>query len=145
MGHETTGSAGAPSASAFSEPELRYLTEPAGGARLARVATVGRDGTPHVVPVGWRYDPVHDAIEIGGHHMERTKKHRDVKRSGRAAVVIDDLASVDPWRPREIGVRGAAEAIDGPRPVIRIHPDRVVSWGLDSVSASLAGVATRGR
>jgi hypothetical protein len=27
-------------------------------------------------------------------------------------------------------VRGRAEAIDGGRPLIRIRPDRVVSWGL---------------
>ena len=36
-------------ASVFSEAELAYLE---GGRRLARIATVGRDGTPHVVPVG---------------------------------------------------------------------------------------------
>lgn len=35
--------------SAFTDSELRYLL---GERRLARVATVGKDGTPHVVPVG---------------------------------------------------------------------------------------------
>lgn len=35
--------------SAFSDAELAYLT---GERRLARIATVGKDGTPHVVPVG---------------------------------------------------------------------------------------------
>jgi pyridoxamine 5'-phosphate oxidase family protein len=114
--------------SVFSERELRYLTEPARG-RLARIATVGRDGTPHVVPVGWRYDPEHDAIAIGGFQLERTKKYRDAARTGRAAVVIDDLASVDPWRPRGIEVRGRAETLPG---AIVIHPERIVSWGLES-------------
>jgi pyridoxamine 5'-phosphate oxidase family protein len=115
--------------SAFSEGELRYLL---GERRLARVATVGKDGTPHVVPVGWRYNAEADAIDIGGRSLERTKKYRDVRRSGRAAVVIDDLASTDPWRPRGIEVRGRAQALDEPQPLIRIHPERVRSWGLGS-------------
>jgi len=113
--------------SAFSDAELGYMR---GERKLARVATVGKDGTPHVAPVGWSYDGEHDTIVIGGHSMERTKKYRDVQRSGRAAVVIDDLASTNPWRPRGIEVRGRAEAITDP-PVIRIHPDRIVSWGLE--------------
>lgn len=115
--------------SAFTESELEYLTEPARG-RLARIATVGRDGTPHVVPVGWRYEPESDAIVIGGRDLTATKKFKDVARTGRAAVVIDDLASIDPWRPRGVEVRGRAEALMEPRAVIRIHPDRVRSWGL---------------
>jgi pyridoxamine 5'-phosphate oxidase family protein len=44
----------------------------------------------------------------------------------------DDLSSTDPWRPRGIEVRGRAEAIETPRPLIRIHPQRIVSWGIDS-------------
>jgi hypothetical protein len=39
--------------SVFTEVELEYLT---GGRRLGRLATVGADGTPHVVPVGWIYN-----------------------------------------------------------------------------------------
>jgi pyridoxamine 5'-phosphate oxidase family protein len=115
--------------SAFSPAELAFLTD-GGSRRLGRIATVGADGTPHVVPVGWRYDREHDAIEVGGHDLARTKKFRDAARSGRAAIVIDDLASVDPWRPRAVEVRGRAEAVREPVPVIRIHPERVVSWGL---------------
>jgi pyridoxamine 5'-phosphate oxidase family protein len=114
--------------SAFSQAELAYLT---GERRLARVATVGRDGTPHVVPVGFGYNAEYDSIDIGGRNFERTKKYRDVERSGRAAVVVDDLASVNPWRPRGVEARGRAEAIREPTPLIRIHPERVVSWGLD--------------
>ncbi len=113
--------------SAFSEVELDYLTE---DRRLGRLATVGPDGTPHVVPVGLSYNPRHDSIDVGGRDFERSKKYRDVKRSGRAAIVVDDLASVDPWRPRGVEVRGRAEALTTPRPLIRIHPDRIVSWGI---------------
>jgi pyridoxamine 5'-phosphate oxidase family protein len=112
--------------SVFTEAELAYL---AGGTQLGRIATVGADGTPHVVPVGWIYNSARDAIDITGHELERTKKFRDVVRSGRVAIVIDDVASVDPWRPRGIEVRGRGEAIALPTPLIRIHPERIVSWG----------------
>ncbi len=40
--------------SVFTDAELEYLH---GERRLGRIATVGRDGTPHVVPVGVTYDP----------------------------------------------------------------------------------------
>jgi pyridoxamine 5'-phosphate oxidase family protein len=114
--------------SSFTDAELEYLHE----RRLARVATVGADGTPHVVPVGWSYNGSEDAIDVGGHELARTKKFRDAQRGGRAAIVIDDLASTDPWRPRGIEVRGRAEAIAEPTTVIRIHPERIVSWGIES-------------
>jgi pyridoxamine 5'-phosphate oxidase family protein len=113
--------------SAFTAAELAYL---AGGRQLARIATVGRDGTPHVVPVAFIYNAVRDTIDIGGYELELTKKFRDVRHSGRAAIVVDDLESTDPWRPRGIEVRGRAEAIALPTPMIRIHPERIVSWGL---------------
>ena len=125
--------------SIFTDAELRYLSE----FRLGRIATVGRDGTPHVAPVGWSYDPEHDVIEVGGRDFARSKKYHDVERSGRAAIVIDDLASVDPWRPRGIEVRGSAEVVDDP-PRIRIHPQRIVSWGLDGEDFSARDARTVG-
>ena len=114
--------------SVFRDAELRYL---AGGRQLGRIATVGADGTPHVVPVAWIYNAVRDTIDVGGHELERTKKFRDVARSGRAAIVIDDIADTDQWHPRGIEVRGRGEAIAMPTPLIRIHPERIVSWGLE--------------
>jgi pyridoxamine 5'-phosphate oxidase family protein len=112
--------------SVFTDAERRYLSE----RRLGRIATVGKDGTPHVAPVGWSYDPEENLIEIGGRDFARSKKYHDAERSGRAAIVIDDLASVDPWRPRGIEIRGSAEVVDHP-PRIRIRPRRIVSWGLN--------------
>ena len=114
--------------SVFRQAELGYM---AGGRQLGRIATVGADGTPHVVPVGWIYNAVQDTIDVGGHELERSKKFRDVARTGRAAIVIDDLASTQPWRPRGIEVRGRGEAIALPTPLIRIHAERIVSWGLE--------------
>lgn len=113
--------------SVFTDGELAYLLAER---RLARVATVGKNGMPHVAPVGWTYNPERDSIDITGHSMERSKKYRDVVTTGRAAVVIDDV--LPPWRPRAVEVRGRAEAVEQPTPLIRIHPQRIVSWGIES-------------
>jgi len=115
--------------SVFTEAERRYL---AGGRQLGRIATVGADGTPHVVPVAWIYNAARDTIDVGGFELQRSKKFRDVGRTGRAAIVIDDLASTDPWRPRGVEIRGRGETIALPMPMIRIHPERIVSWGLET-------------
>lgn len=114
--------------SIYTGPELAYLDADPEERRLGRIATVGRDGTPHVAPVGWSVGP-DGVVEIGGMNLTATKKFRDVARTGRAAIVIDDV--LPPWRPRGIEVRGRAEAVTEPEPRIRIHPERVVSWGLD--------------
>ena len=114
--------------SRFTPAEREYLSSPL---RLGRLATVGADGTPHVVPVSIFHEPNRDVIEVTGRELEKTKKYRDVERTGRAAIVVDDLASVDPWHPRGIEIRGRGEAIRWPMPRIRIHPERIVSWGLE--------------
>src|SRR6266496_2982708 len=125
--------------SSFTEEELDYLN---GERRLARIATVGKDGMPHVVPVGmWSYNAEFDVIDVTGMDFDQTKKFRDVARSGRAAIVIDDMVKLDPaevekaggWdsRPRGIEVRGDAGALTEPQSIIRIHPRRIVSWGLE--------------
>ena len=118
--------------SVFTDKELEYLA----GQRLGRIATVGPDGQPHVVPTSFRYNAEHDAIDVGGLRMSQTKKLRDVQRTARASIVVDDV--LPPWRPRCVMVRGEAEALEqaaGPDgtqlgPIIRIHPTRVISWGL---------------
>lgn len=113
----------------FSPNEIEYL----GSDLLGRLATVGLDGTPHIAPVGMiSYNAQLDTIDISGHDLANTKKFRDVARSGRAALVVDDLVSTDPWRPRGIEIRGRAESVEGPRPLIRIHPERIVAWGIDT-------------
>ena len=112
--------------SIFTKAEITYLT---GDPHLARIATVGHDGTPHIAPVGWSLDPGDEVIHVGGHNLAATKKFKDITRTGRAAILIDDV--VPPWHPRGIEIRGRAEAIEGPRPIIRIYPERIVGWGLD--------------
>lgn len=113
--------------SAFTEAELHYLQSER---RLARLATVGPDGMPHVTPVGWSYDSEAGVIEVSGYSFAATKKYRDVARTGRAALVVDDV--LPPWQPRGVEIRGPAEAVAEPEPRIRIHPRRIVSWGLEA-------------
>jgi pyridoxamine 5'-phosphate oxidase family protein len=113
----------------FTQNEIEYLRS----GLLGRLATVGRDGTPHIAPVGmFSYNARLGTIDVGERDLTNTKKFRDVARTGRAALVVDDLASTDPWRPRGIEIRGRAEAIEEPKPVIRLHPERIVAWGVDT-------------
>lgn len=121
--------------SAFAEAEIAYLRSQ----RLGRLATVGADGRPHVVPVGFRYNAELDTIDVGGHGFAKSKKYRDIQGDSRVAFVVDDLASVSPWVVRGIEIRGdgqlqatGGEAI-GPGfdpEVCHITARRVVSWGL---------------
>ena len=121
--------------SVFTDKELDYLA----GQRLGRIATVGADGQPHVVPTSFRYNPDHDAIEVGGLRMSQTKKVRDVRRTGRASLVVDDV--LPPWSPRMIEIRGTAEVISSggkalsdnfEDTIVRITPVRIIAFGIDS-------------
>jgi len=113
--------------SVFTDAERAYLRDVH---PMARLATVGGDGTPHVMPIGmYRLDDATEAIDTMGRDLTTTKKWRDVQGNQRAALVIDDVLPL--FRPRGIEIRGRAETIDGPEPVIRIHPERIVAWGLD--------------
>jgi len=122
--------------SVFSPAEITYLESQ----RLARLATAGRDGQPHVVPLAFRYNAETDTIDVGGHDFAKRKKYRDVQHNPRVAIVIDDLASIDPWRPRMIEIRGEAEILPTggetvgrgfDPPMFRIRPKRIISIGLD--------------
>jgi pyridoxamine 5'-phosphate oxidase family protein len=73
---------------------------------LGRLATAGADQKPHVVPTSFRYNAELGTVDVGGHRVAATKKYRDVQANGWAAIVIDDLASIDPWTPRMLEIRG---------------------------------------
>src|SRR2546427_2337134 len=122
--------------SAFTDAEIAYLS----GQRLGRLATVGPTGQPHVVPVGFRYNPEHDTIDIGGHGFAQSRKLAHAMANPRVAFVVDDLASVSPWRPRGIEIRGKAAVLasGGDRfgrgydpEIFRVRPRRIVSWGIE--------------
>jgi pyridoxamine 5'-phosphate oxidase family protein len=119
----------------FTEHELDYLR----GQRLARLATLAPDGTLQNNPVAFFVHASAGTIDIGGARIRQTRKFRNVQSHPQVALVIDDLASVDPWRPRCLEIRGRAEALpdaDPPAPgfssgVIRIYPARILAFGLD--------------
>src|SRR5512133_3756792 len=92
----------------FTDKEFQYLKSQ----RIARLATANAKGAPHVLPVGFRLSDDATAIEVGGHNFAASKKYRDLKANPKVAIVIDDLASVDPWTPRGVQVRGTAELPD---------------------------------
>ncbi|HLV97842.1 MAG TPA: PPOX class F420-dependent oxidoreductase [Ktedonobacterales bacterium] len=121
--------------SKFTAQEITYLQSQ----RLGRLATVSADGEPHVVPVGFRYNPEQDTIDIGGHSIAQSKKYRDALRYGRVAFVVDDV--LPPWKPRMLEVRGTVEGpseggkaiVESFSPdILRITPTRIISFGLNS-------------
>jgi pyridoxamine 5'-phosphate oxidase family protein len=120
----------------FSPPELAYLASQS----LGRLATMQPDGTLQVSPVGFVYNAELDTFDIQGFTLSSSRKFRNVADNGRVAFVVDDVASVDPWRVRCLEVRGHADAIpstgDGGEGVddalIRIHPERIISFGIDT-------------
>ena len=135
--------------STFTDAEIAYLTSQP----LGRLATVGPDGTPHVMPVGVFYEADTEAIVIGGAgDLAASKKFRDAQRRPDVALVVDDLAALEPWTPRGIEIRGRAETYTaGGAAVgeqvgasfafdaawIRIRPRRILAWGIDQGSYDL--------
>jgi pyridoxamine 5'-phosphate oxidase family protein len=123
---------------ALSEAERNYLKDQP----LARLATVDAHGAPQNSPVGAFVDEATGDVLIGGAAMGDTRKFRNVKANGHVALVVDDLASRDPWTVRGLEIRGTAvalEDVDPPVPfmsreVIRITPTWVSSWGVDPES-----------
>lgn len=115
--------------------QIEYLTSQL----LGRLATAGADGRPHVVPTSFRHNADLGTIDIGGRHVATTKKYRDVQANPWAAIVVDDLESIDPWTPRMLEIRGPAEAVAtggadlGPGfgdAFIRLYPEKVNSFGI---------------
>ena len=66
--------------------------------------------------------------------------------------MIDDFVSLQPWRPRCVEIRGEADAIAEPTDsawaadlaqtgfdgaIIRIHPKRIISFGIDETSGDV--------
>lgn len=120
----------------FSEAEKEYLKSQ----RLARVATASGKGTPEVSPVGFEFDGQY--FWIGSHSQEifpTTRRYRNITGGNpKVSLVIDDLASVDPWRPRGIKVSGTAElmrhkGIFGEGNYFRITPKTTTSWGIEKL------------
>ena len=117
----------------FSKPEIDYLKSQ----RLARFATVSSKGQPDVVPVGFEFDGKY--FWIGSHDQQiffLGMKYKNVKNGNKlVSLTIDDLLSVNPWKPRSIKVYGTAEITDhegifGKGKYIRVTPKTSWSMGI---------------
>jgi pyridoxamine 5'-phosphate oxidase family protein len=123
--------------SVFTPSEIEFLTSQT----MARMATVGPDGQPHMVPVTFVFNPDEDAIDVGGVNFGETKKWRDAQANPKVTLLLDDVRP-NPRRARALEVRGTAEALTSggstinPRfpnfaeEFLRIRPTRILSWGL---------------
>jgi pyridoxamine 5'-phosphate oxidase family protein len=114
----------------FSEKEIAYLKSQ----RLARIATASDTMQPDVAPVGFDFDGRY--FYVGGINLPTTLKYKNIQRNPQASLVIDDLESINPWRPRGIKIRGIADLTTrkghiGDGIYIRIKPEEKWSWGID--------------
>jgi pyridoxamine 5'-phosphate oxidase family protein len=108
----------------FTDEEVAFLTQ----SRLARVATVSNEGEPHVVPVVYEFDGT--AFYFTGWNLERSLKFKNLVENKKVALVVDDLVTVSPWRPRGLEVRGVAElGNESGRPYVKVCPLVKRSWG----------------
>lgn len=117
----------------FNEEELKYIKSQF----LARVATATPDGKPNVAPVGFEFDGKYFYIgSITQEILRSMPRYVNVKKGNkRIALVIDDLVSVDPWKPRGVRVNGVADIVKrkgelGNGEYIRIKPTLSWSWGV---------------
>lgn len=119
----------------FSDAEIEYFKSQ----RLARIATASPQSKPDVSPVAFEFDGTY--FFVGSHSQEiffRTKKYKNVRDGNKqVALVIDDLESVQPWKPRGIKVIGTAEIVEhngmfGPGKYLQITPRVSWSWGIRS-------------
>ena len=117
----------------FTDEEIAYLrSQP-----IARLATIGEEQQPDVVPVGFEFDGVHFWVGGSGETVLRTRKFRNVAAgAGKVALVIDDMVSFDPFIVRGIRVYGdAAGPVErvgmmGPGFYIRITPTTSWTWNM---------------
>lgn len=124
--------------SVFSEHEIEYLKSQ----RLGRLATINPRGLPQNSPVGFRYNPELDVIEIGGRFMSQSQKFRNLLKNPNVAFVVDDV--LPPWTVRGVEIRGTAVTVatggreifganyQADEAIIRITPKQIIGWGLET-------------
>jgi pyridoxamine 5'-phosphate oxidase family protein len=123
--------------SAFTEAEIEYLrTQP-----LMRFASASETGKPDVAPVSFGVDG--DTIVTAGFDIARTVRYRNVGRNPQVSVVVDDLATVDPWTPRGVKVIGTAVIETAPTLQFRITPSVIISWGINDTTPGIPTMERR--
>lgn len=130
------------SSTSFSEPEIQYLKSQ----RLARIATAIPQGKPDVSPVVFEFDRTY--LFVGSHSKQNflsSKKYKNVRDGNKdVSLSIDDLESVQPWKPRGIKVNGIAEIVErngmfGPGKYLQITPTVSWSWGISGLKQPKEG------
>jgi pyridoxamine 5'-phosphate oxidase family protein len=119
----------------FTDEEISYLqSQP-----LARLASIGADDQPDVVPVGYEFDGTVLWVGGVGGSVLGTRKFRNIKAGPhKVALVIDDLISFDPFIARGIRIYGEADGpikrtgMVGPGFYLRITPSTSWSWNMAS-------------
>ena len=124
--------------SVFTEQELDYLASQP----LMRFATASLDGKPDIAPVVFEVDG--DDIVTAGFDISHTVRYRNLQKNPQATVVIDDLASMNPWSPRGIKVIGTViiEAFEGGER-FRISPRVIVSWAINDTTQGIPKMERR--
>jgi pyridoxamine 5'-phosphate oxidase family protein len=120
--------------SVFTPEEIDYLASQ----RLGRLATINPAGRPQNAPVGFRYNPGLDTIDIGGRDLVHTQKYRNILQNPNVAFVVDDV--LPPWRPRGIEIRGTVQVVSTGgksafnehfgEAMLRITPFQIIGWGV---------------
>jgi pyridoxamine 5'-phosphate oxidase family protein len=124
--------------SVFTPAEVAYLkSQP-----LMRFASASASGRPDVAPVV--FDVEGDHIVTAGFDITHTVRYRNLQTNPYVSVVVDDLASVNPWSPRGIKVIGTTviEEIDG-APRFRIIPDVIISWAINDTTPGIPKMERR--
>jgi pyridoxamine 5'-phosphate oxidase family protein len=124
--------------SVFTEAELAYLNSQP----LMRFASASLSGKPDVAPVTFEVEG--DDIVTAGFNITQTVRYRNIQSNPRATLVIDDLATIDPWSPRGIKITGTAtiEEIDG-APRFRITPEVIISWAVNDTAPGIPKMERR--
>ncbi len=124
--------------SVFTVAEREYLT----AQPLMRFATASLDGHPDVAPVVFEMDG--DDIVTAGFDIARTVRYRNIRTNPSTTVVVDDLASTDPWSPRGLKIIGDA-AIEqaGRSPRFRIAARVIISWGINDTTPGIPTMERR--
>ncbi|MEI8050769.1 MAG: PPOX class F420-dependent oxidoreductase [Actinomycetes bacterium] len=124
--------------SAFTDAEIAYLaTQP-----LMRFASASAAGKPDVAPVTFEVEG--DDIITAGFDITRTVRYRNIQSNPQVTVVIDDLATMDPWSPRGIKIIGSASIEDGDNsPQFRIMPEVIISWGVNDTTPGIPAMERR--
>jgi PPOX class probable F420-dependent enzyme len=124
-------------------------------AAVGRLATVGDDGTPHVVPICFVLlnGRFYSVVDEKPKRSTRLQRLRNIESTARAALVVDHYS--DDWSELAwVMVRGPAAVLEegakhgaaigalrekypqyrtmalDDRPVLRLAPEHVNSWGL---------------